>query len=309
MRLLSSPALRCRQTAAAIAAALGARREPDRGRAGLIEIDYGAWDGLTADGVPGSAIPSCAPPGRRTPIVTRCPDGESGQDVADARSRSWLRWRQWLAADRARCAIVVAHNHVIGCGSASFSAGPCASIAIGLSAGPGRLQPDDPRRLAPGRAPPERAGGMSLGRSLASVNPYNPGSPPINRRSARFHCRSSSASSFSRSMQAKVTPKQIAANYILQMSSVELQEAIAQELDENPALEMEELPNCPICGRPVERQLLRRMHAAQERRGRRRNAHQRGRPARRRRRPGCARRTTSSIRSRGPRPASRSRTT
>ena len=36
-------------------------------------------------------------------------------------------------------------------------------------------------------------------------------------------------------MQAKVTPKQIAANYILQMSSVELQEAIAQELDENPA--------------------------------------------------------------------------
>jgi RNA polymerase sigma-54 factor len=52
-------------------------------------------------------------------------------------------------------------------------------------------------------------------------------------------------------MQAKVTPKQIAANYILQMSSVELQEAIAQELDENPALEMEELPNCPICGRPV----------------------------------------------------------
>ena len=52
-------------------------------------------------------------------------------------------------------------------------------------------------------------------------------------------------------MQAKVTPKQIAANYILQMSSVELQEAIAQELDENPALEMEELPTCPICGRQV----------------------------------------------------------
>ena len=52
-------------------------------------------------------------------------------------------------------------------------------------------------------------------------------------------------------MQVKVTPKQIAANYILQMSSVELQEAISQELDENPALEMSELPNCPICGSPV----------------------------------------------------------
>jgi len=52
-------------------------------------------------------------------------------------------------------------------------------------------------------------------------------------------------------MQVKVTPKQIAANYILQMSSVELQEAISQELDENPALEMQELPTCPICGSPV----------------------------------------------------------
>jgi len=52
-------------------------------------------------------------------------------------------------------------------------------------------------------------------------------------------------------MQTKVTPKQIAANYILQMSSVQLQEAIAQELDENPALEMQELSSCPICGHAV----------------------------------------------------------
>jgi RNA polymerase sigma-54 factor len=52
-------------------------------------------------------------------------------------------------------------------------------------------------------------------------------------------------------MQVKVTPKQIAANYILQMSSMELQEAISQELDENPALEMQELSTCPICGSPV----------------------------------------------------------
>jgi RNA polymerase sigma-54 factor len=52
-------------------------------------------------------------------------------------------------------------------------------------------------------------------------------------------------------MQVKVTPKQIAANAILEMSSVELQAAIAQELDENPALEMTELPTCPICGSPV----------------------------------------------------------
>jgi DNA-directed RNA polymerase specialized sigma54-like protein len=52
-------------------------------------------------------------------------------------------------------------------------------------------------------------------------------------------------------MHVKVTPKQIAANYILQMSSVELQEAIAQELDENPALEMQEQSTCPICGSAI----------------------------------------------------------
>ena len=53
------------------------------------------------------------------------------------------------------------------------------------------------------------------------------------------------------SLQVKVTPKQIAANYILQMSSVQLQEAISQELDENPALEQLETSACPICGSPV----------------------------------------------------------
>lgn len=48
--------------------------------------------------------------------------------------------------------------------------------------------------------------------------------------------------------QLKVTPKQIAANYILQLSSIELQEAIDRELEENPALELEERPTCPVCG-------------------------------------------------------------
>ncbi|TME30518.1 MAG: RNA polymerase factor sigma-54 [Chloroflexi bacterium] len=49
-------------------------------------------------------------------------------------------------------------------------------------------------------------------------------------------------------MQAKVTPKQIVANRILAMSSVELQQAIAEELDENPALEQVEEAVCPTCG-------------------------------------------------------------
>ena len=52
-------------------------------------------------------------------------------------------------------------------------------------------------------------------------------------------------------LQVRVTPKQIAANAILAMSSVQLTEAIAAELDENPALDMIEQSNCPICGNPV----------------------------------------------------------
>jgi RNA polymerase sigma-54 factor len=52
-------------------------------------------------------------------------------------------------------------------------------------------------------------------------------------------------------LQVRVTPKQIAANAILAMSSVELTEAIAAELDENPALEMLEQSTCPICGSTI----------------------------------------------------------
>jgi RNA polymerase sigma-54 factor len=52
-------------------------------------------------------------------------------------------------------------------------------------------------------------------------------------------------------MQAKVTPKQIVANRILAMSSVELQQAISEELDENPALELVEEVICPTCGGPT----------------------------------------------------------
>jgi RNA polymerase sigma-54 factor len=51
--------------------------------------------------------------------------------------------------------------------------------------------------------------------------------------------------------QLKVTPKQIAANYILQLSSLELQDVINQELQENPALDLEEQQVCPLCGQPL----------------------------------------------------------
>ena len=75
IRLISSPALRCRQTLEPIARALGL--DP-----ASVEIDYGAWDGLTAD--------ECLardPQLRRAwiadPYRTQCPGGESGEQVAE----------------------------------------------------------------------------------------------------------------------------------------------------------------------------------------------------------------------------------
>jgi RNA polymerase sigma-54 factor len=52
--------------------------------------------------------------------------------------------------------------------------------------------------------------------------------------------------------QLKVTPKQIAANYILQLSSMELQDVINTELQENPALDLEESQVCPLCGEALQ---------------------------------------------------------
>lgn len=52
--------------------------------------------------------------------------------------------------------------------------------------------------------------------------------------------------------QLKVTPKQIAANAILQLSSMELQDVINIELQENPALDLEESQVCPLCGEPLQ---------------------------------------------------------
>jgi broad specificity phosphatase PhoE len=111
MRLLSSPALRCRQTAAAVAASLELEESRIQVEAGLIEIDYGAWDGLSPEECR-SRDPELRAAWEADPFVTRCPDGESGQDVAERAFAALGAVEDWLAADRARCAIVVAHNHV-----------------------------------------------------------------------------------------------------------------------------------------------------------------------------------------------------
>jgi RNA polymerase sigma-54 factor len=46
----------------------------------------------------------------------------------------------------------------------------------------------------------------------------------------------------------KVSPRLVAANYILELSSLELQQAISEELNENPALELVDVPTCAVCG-------------------------------------------------------------
>src|SRR5438270_7079890 len=53
-------------------------------------------------------------------------------------------------------------------------------------------------------------------------------------------------------LQARVSPRLIAANHILEMSSQELKDAISSELDENPALDMVDVKPCPTCGQPIE---------------------------------------------------------
>ncbi len=53
---------------------------------------------------------------------------------------------------------------------------------------------------------------------------------------------------FAPSQTLKVSPRLVAANYILELSSQELQQAISNELHDNPALELVEVSTCPVCG-------------------------------------------------------------
>lgn len=53
-------------------------------------------------------------------------------------------------------------------------------------------------------------------------------------------------------MAQRVSPGLIAANYILSLSSLELQQAITKEVEDNPALEAAENASCPICGTALE---------------------------------------------------------
>lgn len=109
LRLVTSPARRCRQTAEPVALRLGIGAVEVAEE--LIEIDYGAWDGLTADECR-RRDPELRARWEVDPWATRCPDGESGADVAARAFPILDAIEAWAAGSRDRCAVVVAHNHV-----------------------------------------------------------------------------------------------------------------------------------------------------------------------------------------------------
>lgn len=111
IRLLSSPALRCRQTMAAIVTGLDRDPASVEIEPGLLEIDYGAWEGLTADEA-AARDPELRARWEDDPYAHACPDGESGADVARRAAEVLDPVEVWLSEDRARCAVAVAHNHV-----------------------------------------------------------------------------------------------------------------------------------------------------------------------------------------------------
>lgn len=111
IRLVSSPARRCRDTLAAVAEAMGLDPGGAEVEPGLIEIAYGAWEGLTAEECR-ARDPELRRAWEADPYATRCPGGESGADVAARAFPVFDALEAWLAAGRQRCAIVVAHNHV-----------------------------------------------------------------------------------------------------------------------------------------------------------------------------------------------------
>jgi probable phosphoglycerate mutase len=163
VRILTSPAERCRLTAAAIADAIETADRPI-GQAvdeGLREIDYGAWEGLTPEQC-AARDPQLRRAWEADPFATRAPGGESGADVA-ARSFPVIeRAEAWLA-DRARVAIVVSHNHVLRLRLAALLGVPLADYRRRFSIQPGSysivtLHRDGTAVRRVGAMPPSGAG-------------------------------------------------------------------------------------------------------------------------------------------------------
>jgi ribonuclease H / adenosylcobalamin/alpha-ribazole phosphatase len=109
VRILSSPALRCRETAGAIATEIGSKVALD---GALQELDYGGWEGLSPEEC-AARDPELRARWERDPYLSSTPGGESGRDVARRAFPVLEALEAWLASDRSRAAVVVSHNHVL----------------------------------------------------------------------------------------------------------------------------------------------------------------------------------------------------
>jgi probable phosphoglycerate mutase len=136
LRLVSSPAQRCRATALAIARAIGGGPRKPLIEDGLRELDYGAWEGLSADECR-QRDPELRAAWEADPFSVRAPSGESGSDVA-ARAFPVLEdIQRWLSAEATGVAIVVSHNHVIRLRLAALLGIPLPDYRRRLSVQPG----------------------------------------------------------------------------------------------------------------------------------------------------------------------------
>jgi broad specificity phosphatase PhoE len=114
LRVVTSPARRCRDTATAISAAVAmpGRAVEEHADAALLEIDYGAWDGLSAAECR-RRDPELRAAWEADPYAVATPGGESGADVAARSFPALEALETWLGAASGRVVIVVSHNHVI----------------------------------------------------------------------------------------------------------------------------------------------------------------------------------------------------
>ncbi len=81
-RLWSSPALRCRVLAKAAAEQIGLAVQY---RPGLLEMDFGAWEGQAWDDVPRALLDAWA----ADPVAFAAPGGETGQALIDRVTAVW----------------------------------------------------------------------------------------------------------------------------------------------------------------------------------------------------------------------------
>lgn len=112
MRALTSPALRCRETTRHILDALGRAEVQPAVDERLREIDYGEWEGLSAEECR-RRDPELRARWEADPHGTSTPGGESGKDVAARAFAALSPLEDWLTGSREGVGLVVTHNHVV----------------------------------------------------------------------------------------------------------------------------------------------------------------------------------------------------